>query len=350
MSDGGCCRIPTLHKKCGDNEILHTYTTDDEKADAFASIFFLPKLLSLPDTPDNAVPDPSPLPFHLPHIHQIICRIDKTSAHKAPGNDGIPNIVLKRCVPLIAPILLTCLHAILRLQYFPQWWREWTTVVIRKPGREDYTIPKAYQPIALYCTMGKIISGVMTDVMVHITVRHSLLPSKHFGGLPGKTTTDSLLYLVHRIKAAWRKRKVVTMVFLDIANAFPNVVTECLLRNMQRLGYPSEIVSFFKALLTDHSTRLKFDDFISAIIHIDNGIGQGEPGSMILYLIYSADLVLIPQGLDEDGGAYVDDNFILAIGDTYEDCDTKINRMMDKQELWALSHNSQAEISKYQCL
>jgi hypothetical protein len=130
MSDGGCCQISTLHKKSSDNEMLHTYTTDVEKADTFASLFFLLKPLSLPDTPGDVAPDPPPLPFHLPHLHQIVHKIKKTSAHKAPGNDGIPNIVLKRCVPLIAPILLTCLQAILRLQYFPHQWREWTTVVI----------------------------------------------------------------------------------------------------------------------------------------------------------------------------------------------------------------------------
>jgi hypothetical protein len=120
---------------------------------------------------------------------------------------------------------------------------------------------------------------------------------------------------------------------------------------MKKMGYPSEIVGFYKALLTDHSMRLKFDNYLSDLIQIDNGIRQGEPGSMILYSIYSVDLVRIPQGPDEDRGAYVDDNFILAAGDTYKECDAWLNDMMDKQDWWSLTHNSKAEkISKYQCL
>jgi hypothetical protein len=130
LSDGGSCHILTLHKKSGDNEILHTYTTDEEKADAFAAIFFPPKPPALPDMLKDTEMDPHPLPFNMPWVHQIVHRIEKTSAYKAPGNDGIPNAVLKSCVSLISPILLTCLHAILRLQYFPHSWREWTTVVI----------------------------------------------------------------------------------------------------------------------------------------------------------------------------------------------------------------------------
>ena len=119
---------------------------------------------------------------------------------------------------------------------------------------------------------------------------------------------------------------------------------------MARLGYPSEIVSFFEAMLKDRKTTLSFDDFTSLRFDIDNGIGQGETASMILYLIYSYGLVAIPQGTDEDGGAYVDDNFFMAIADTFEECDMLLNDMLDKQSAWSTAHNSQAEISKFQCL
>jgi hypothetical protein len=115
------------------------------------------------------------------------------------------------------------------------------------------------------------------------------------------------------------EKKVITIIFLDIANTFPNAVTDHLLYNMEKLGYPMEIVDFYKTLLSDCSTHLKFDDFISSVMEIDNGISQGEPGSMILYLIYSKGLACILQGPNEDGGAYVDNNFILATGIDYEE-------------------------------
>ena len=83
--------------------------------------------------------------------------------------------------------------------------------------------------------MGKVITTVVTDMLVFLTVRHSILPSKCFGGLPGRTTVDSLLYLTHNIKNAWWRKKVVTILFLDIASAFPNAMTSCLLLNMRRL-------------------------------------------------------------------------------------------------------------------
>src|SRR6266481_2763496 len=67
------------------------------------------------------------------------------------------------------------------------------------------------------------------------------MPPKCFGGLPGCTTTDSLLYLVNNIKNTWRKKHVATIVFLDIAGTFPNAVTSQLLLNMRKLAYPTEL-------------------------------------------------------------------------------------------------------------
>src|SRR6266481_5996954 len=176
------------------------------------------------------------------------------------------------------------------------------------------------------------------------------MPPKCFGGLPGCTTTDSLLYLVNNIKNAWRRKHVATIVFLDIAGAFPNTVTSRLLLNMRKLAYPTELIGFFEVVLADHRTQLAFNGFLSEYISVDNRIGQGEPSSMILYLIYSHALVAIPPMCDGDGGAYVDNNFFMATGGTYKDCDMKLNRMLDRQEAWSAAHNSPAEITKFKCV
>ena len=64
--------------------------------------------------------------------------------------------------------------------------------------------------------------------------------------------------------------------------------------NMRRLAYPTELVAFFEAVLSDRCMQLAFNGFISDFISVDNRIGQGEPSLMLLYLIYSHALVAIP--------------------------------------------------------
>ena len=117
-----------------------------------------------------------------------------------------------------------------------------------------------------------------------------------------------------------------------------------------RLGYPTQVVRFFEAVLSDRHTMLSFDGHTSETFEVDNGIGQGEPSSMILYLIYSHALVGILPTCGGDGGAYVDDNFFTTFGSTFKECDKKINQMLDKQDVWSAAHNSHAELSKFRCV
>ena len=70
----------------------------------------------------------------------------------------------------------------------------------------------------------------------------------------------------------------------------------------------------------------------------------------IMYLIYSHALVGILPTCGRDSGAYVDDNFFTAFSSTFEECDEKINQMLDKQDMWSAAHNSHAELSKFRCV
>ena len=111
-------------------------------------------------------------------------------------------------------------------------WRESTTVIIRKLGKPDYSVPKAYRPIALLNTTAKLLSALITNRVSHVLETHNLLPSTHFGGCPGRSTTNSLHLLESIVRHTWRQGKVVSALFLDIEGAFPNAVTDRLLHNM----------------------------------------------------------------------------------------------------------------------
>ena len=46
--------------------------------------------------------------------------------------------------------------------------------------------------------------------------------------------TDAIHYLTHKIKSAWRKDKVASVLFLDVEDAFPNAVTRKLMHNLKK--------------------------------------------------------------------------------------------------------------------
>ncbi|OAX31067.1 hypothetical protein K503DRAFT_659330, partial [Rhizopogon vinicolor AM-OR11-026] len=64
---------------------------------------------------------------------------------------------------------------------------------------------------------------------------------------------------------------------------------------MRMRRIPRELIIFTEQVLTGRKTQLRFDGYVSEWIPIVNGIGQGDPLSMILYIIYSSDLIDIAK-------------------------------------------------------
>ena len=198
--------------------------------------------------------------------------------------------------------------------------------------------------------MAKVLTSIVAEIISSLVEMYQLLPKTHFGGRPGRTTTDAVHYLVHRIKEAWRNEQVASVLFLDVEGAFPNAVTDRLIHNLKKRRIPTLLVGFVAQLLTNRRTRLRFDDHISDYKDITNGIGQGDPLSMLLYILYNADLLEIPDDeLSEDALGYVDDIALIAIGDSFEESTQRLKTMMTKDDgglQWSREHNSKFEVSK----
>jgi len=102
-------------------------------------------------------------------------------------------------------------------------------------------------------------------------------------------------------------------------------------------------------MLQGRITTLKFDGYVSDPIQIDNGIGQGDPLSMILYQFYNADLLDIPKCKEESATAFVDNATMIATTDTFPKAHEILVDMMTRPggiAEWSTLHNSPLEYSK----
>jgi hypothetical protein len=192
--------------------------------------------------------------------------------------------------------------------------------------------------------------------MTYLLEQHQLLPNTHFGGRPGHSTTDSLHLLEETIRNAWRTKKVASALFLNIEGAFPNAITSRLLHNMQKRKLPRELVSFTERPPTGRQTQLCFDSFMSEWIPINNGIGQGDPLLMILYIIYNSNLVEVAktrkgrESLKELTLAFVDDTAFIAIAKDFKTAHSILQDMLERAGggfKWSRDHNSRFETSKF---
>jgi len=344
--DRGKVKIPKLQHKVGEADMVAN--TNDEKSAALAKCFFPAK----PPEEEQQVKEKYPKACKgVGRItrEQIRDQLRKTKLYKAPGPDGIPNIVLSNCADLIVDRLYFIYEATLERGLFYRPWKISMMVILRKPGKPRYNVPKAYRPIALLNTMWKILSVIVASHITHLAEKHQLLPTNHFGGRPGRTTMDTLHILAHKIKEAWRGGKVAAVLFLDIEGAFPNAVPLRLVHNLRKRRIPGKYINFIERMLNDRSTSLKFNGYISEPLAIDNGIGQGDPLSMVLYQFYNADLLDIPSGKSEDTLAYIDDTIMVAMAESFTEAHEILANMMSREggvSDWSKTHNSPLEYTK----
>ncbi len=80
--------------------------------------------------------------------------------------------------------------------------------------------------------MWKVLSAILSDQITYYSEKYQLLPSHHFSGRPGHTTTDALHLLTYKIKTKWRHGNVVSVLFLDVEGAFPNAIPARLVHNL----------------------------------------------------------------------------------------------------------------------
>ena len=122
-----------------------------------------------------------------------------------------------------------------------------------------------------------------------------------------------------------------------------------LLHNLRKRRVPEVFVSYVGILLMGHQTQLKFDDYTSSWFELDNGIGQGNPLSMLLYLYYNSDVLEVPNGRDEVVLGYVDDMALVAVASNFRSAHRKLKKMMTwpaSTVEWSGAHNSRFEATK----
>ncbi|QRV80507.1 RNA-directed DNA polymerase from mobile element jockey [Ceratobasidium sp. AG-Ba] len=239
--DGGATRTPSLTVISPDGQKKICDSNDDKGNAFFGTHFPVPAKHDIPE--DKAYPN-NVEPFRRVTGAQLRRVIARLKPYKAPGPDGIPNCIFTNCADILVPLLVPLYRATFTLKHYPQAWRESVTVIIRKPGKPDYSNPKAYRPIALLNVISKLLSACVAEELNRIAERWNLLPEHHFGGRQGRTTSDSMHTLSSFIKNAWRNGDVVAGLFLDVSGAFPNASPAMLAHNLRKSGIPEEYVTW----------------------------------------------------------------------------------------------------------
>jgi len=134
---------------------------------------------------------------------EVLNAIQVAAPLKALSPNGISNKALQAAAHILVRHLATLINQSLKLGYCLAHFRNSTTVVLCKPGKDNYTTPKVYRPIILLNTIGKIMDAIIACRLSYLVEKYLVLSNIHMGGRKLKSTEYTLHTVVKQIYKVW---------------------------------------------------------------------------------------------------------------------------------------------------
>jgi len=96
-------------------------------------------------------------------------------------------------------------------------------VVIPKLNKKSYNSPKAFRPIILLNTVGKLIEKVIREYLQFNTASNDFIHPSQLSSLKFKSMIDVGVVLTHIIQTGWVKNLSMSTLAFDIAQFFPSL-------------------------------------------------------------------------------------------------------------------------------
>lgn len=232
----------------------------------------------------------NPTIFFTPGQVQEIIR--KLPNRRAPGCDGLTNLVFKHCGRKAISHLCDIYNRCTRLEYFPPSWRHAEIVMLPKPGK-DVLNPINHRPISLLNVMAKVFERLLLFRLQLHTL--PLIRPDQFGFRPHHSTTSQLINVLDEVTNSLNRRHKTAAALLDVEKAFDKVWHDGLIYKLIRLGVPKQMVNLIKSFIYQRTFHVKVGEDKSSIRKIQAGVPQGSCLSPHLFSIYVNDMPRYPK-------------------------------------------------------
>ena len=172
---------------------------------------------------------------------------------KAAGPDGIKPIVLKNLGEKALSRLTLLLRASSTLGYIPNCWNKSNVIFIPKPGKDDYSNPKAFRPITLSSFFLKTLERLWDWELNKTVLKDRPLCLQQHAFRKGFSTESALSNMVEHIEKGMITKGFALASFLDIQGAFDNVPTTGVIQAMRNKGLPPLFLKWYTFLLRSRS-------------------------------------------------------------------------------------------------
>lgn len=206
---------------------------------------------------------------------EITRLLKKFKNNKAPGEDKITYLLLKR-LPKKGIIFLTkILNKIMLLRNCPDVWKIAKVVVLLKPNKNP-TLPSSYRPISLLPHLSKLVEKVINKRLLRFMKRNNILMAEQFGFRRGHNTQMQLARLVNHITREFNNKKHTGAIFLDIEKAFDTSWHMGIIYKLISYKFPRYLIFLIVSCLKNRKMYVFNNNVKSRIVSVVAGVPQGS--------------------------------------------------------------------------
>ena len=122
------------------------------------------------------------------------------------------------------------------------------------------------------------------------------------------STITCLGHLTDKITTRFEKSLLTGMILIDLQKAFDTIGHQILIKKMKYLGFPKNLLAWFKSYLNERKFKININTSYSSSSNLICDVPQGSILGSLLFLLYINDL---PQAIISDSLLYADDTCIV---------------------------------------
>ena len=227
----------------------------------------------------------------LPSWGEFNKHLRKTRSKSAPGPNGVPYIVYKRC-PGLARLLFLYLRGMWKNKVISKSWRKAEGIFI--PKEDGATSVGKFRTISLLNVEGKLYFALWSDRLVTYTLSNKYIDTSiQKGGVPGVSgCMEHTAILSQLIREAKAEKKGLVVVWLDIANAYGSIPHNLIQIALRRAHAPEGFCKLVESYYADMNIRFTTKEFTTEWQKVEKGIITGCTLSVILFALSMTMLVM----------------------------------------------------------